>query len=112
MTWEQRHNHLLEIETTLDRTTAVVKLVGELDLASSERLFEEFRQVIDNGATTLVCDISQLAFVDSTGLSMFLMALKRMDANGGSFTLRDPTPQVRRILDVAGILSRLVPDQD
>ncbi|HEY1829594.1 MAG TPA: STAS domain-containing protein [Acidimicrobiales bacterium] len=110
MTWEQRPDHLLEIETTMEGSAAVVKLVGELDLASSERLFEEFRQVIDSGATTLVCDVSELAFVDSTGLSMFLMALKRMDANGGSFALRDPTPQVRRILDVAGILSRLAPD--
>ena len=52
--------------------------------------------------------MSELAFVDSTGVSLFLSTRKRMQTLGGTFTLHSLTPNVRRVLRIAGVLSALV----
>jgi anti-anti-sigma factor len=103
MTWDQPSEPLLRIDSTRTGDRVVITLTGELDLSCSERLYEETRAAIDSGARELICDLSGLAFVDSTGLSVFLSAQKRLKSLGGSFRIASPTPDVRRILDVAGV---------
>jgi STAS domain len=46
----------------------VVHLVGELDLASAGRLRAALHHLYREGTTSLVLDLSRLAFVDSTGV--------------------------------------------
>jgi anti-anti-sigma factor len=61
------------------------------------------RLIIDAGATDLICDISALTYMDSTGLSIFLAAHKRHEGTGGHFIVLAPMPQVKRLFAVAGI---------
>jgi anti-sigma B factor antagonist len=108
MTWDQPSEPLLRIESTRIGDRVVIILCGELDLSCSDRLYEETRIAIDGGARELVCDLSELTFVDSTGLSVFLSARKRLKSLGGTFRLISPTPDVRRMLDVAGVVPFLM----
>lgn len=84
----------------------VVSLFGELDVASSQRLTEELLGLIDGGATCVVIDLGQLAFIDSTGLSALIQANKKMSGKG-KLRLRTPTPLVRQVLEVTGLMEAL-----
>src|SRR5262245_24459011 len=77
---------------------AVVTAVGEIDLYSAGGLH---RAVLDalRFADCLVIDMSQVAFVDSSGLGVLIGAHNRANALGGSVSLVAPPPLVRRILD-------------
>jgi stage II sporulation protein AA (anti-sigma F factor antagonist) len=108
MTWEQSPQQLLGISVDQTGSAAVITLTGELDLSNTERLYDEIRQVIDNGATEVTCDVAELGFVDSTGISVFLTALRRLGEVGGTFVLRSPTPAVTRTLEIAGVLPFLL----
>lgn len=84
----------------------VVALSGELDVASSQGLSEELTNLIDGGTTDLVIDLTALHFIDSTGLSAILQANKKLDGKG-QLVLREPTPLVRQVLEVTGLMGAL-----
>lgn len=80
-----------------------VRLQGELDLATADRLSAELGQLVEGGARRITVDLSDLAFIDSTGLSVLIGALKRLRLQGGDMDLRSPTPTTRKVLEIAGL---------
>ena len=80
-----------------------VRLLGELDMSTAPQLREELLRLASDGATLVTVDLSELAFVDSTGLSVLITALKRLRQQGGEMALRSPTPGTRRVLEITGL---------
>jgi anti-anti-sigma factor len=86
-------------------------LAGELDLASSSNLVDAVSRHCGEGAKSLVIDIGGLEFVDSTGLRAILTS--RVLCSRSHCTLAiEPRPerirpQVRRLLEVTGLVDRL-----
>jgi anti-sigma B factor antagonist len=93
----------LTVNGSADR--AVVSLEGELDLATAPRLREELASLAEQADSVIVVDLTNLAFIDSTGLSVLVMALNRSQACGGSIVLRNPSQSVMRILEITGLVS-------
>jgi anti-sigma B factor antagonist len=76
----------------------VIKIIGELDVSNAHRL----RALLDDITTpapTVVIDMSELAFMDSSGLTVMLEAARR----GASVVLRQPSPVVRRLVEITGL---------
>lgn len=80
-----------------------VRLLGELDMSTAPQLREELLRLVSAGATVVTVDLSELAFVDSTGLSVLITGLKRLRQQGGELALRSPTPGTRRVLEITGL---------
>ena len=57
--------------------------------------------------TMLILDMSEVSFLDSSGIGLILGRQRMMEALGGGITVKNPSPSVRRILMIAG-LSRLI----
>jgi anti-sigma B factor antagonist len=85
----------------------VVKVIGELDIRTCERLEHAAGELVDRGGQ-VVLDLSQLTFCDSTGLAGLVRLHKRAAAAGGSLVLRSPVARVRHLLSLTG-LTRLFP---
>jgi anti-anti-sigma factor len=92
----------LRITAECDGATSVIRLAGELDLATADLLRERVADLLPDGAATnrLVLDVAGLDFVDVTGLGALLDARRRLIARGGSTALRQPRPMVLRMLDL------------
>ena len=80
-----------------------VRLLGELDMSTAPQLRDELLRLVSGGATMVTVDLSELAFVDSTGLSVLITGLKRLRKQGGEMALRSPTPGTRRVLEITGL---------
>lgn len=80
-----------------------VHLLGELDMSTAPKLRDELLRLVTDGATMVTVDLSELAFVDSTGLSVLITGLKRLRQKGGELALRSPTPGTRRVLEITGL---------
>jgi anti-anti-sigma factor len=50
-----------------------------------------------------VLDLTALSFIDSSGISQLIVALKRQRELGGDVILRSPPDQARRVLEIAGL---------
>ncbi len=93
-----------EIEETDEGTTRVVAVRGELDLHTAPRLRARLHDAIGAGHTDLVVDLPDLSFIDSTGISVLVDAMKQAGRHDGRLVLRAPTPWTRRVLEIAGLL--------
>jgi anti-sigma B factor antagonist len=84
-------------------STHEVRLMGELDMGTAPKLREELLRLASGGAQLVTVDLSDLVFIDSTGLSVLITALKRLRQQGGDLALRSPTPGTRRVLEITGL---------
>lgn len=76
-------------------------LAGEIDLATSG----QFRGVVDEAiaeGASLVADVEEVTFMDSTMLRELLRAHRDIGAAGRRFILAAPQPPVRRLLELTG----------
>ena len=109
-------DHEVEGECTLDMEVArrengvALVLSGELDVSTAPQLRDQIQLLIESGATRFTCDIAGLRYLDSSGLSVLLMAHKRLEKLGGTLILQSPVPNVRRLFEVTGIDDYLVID--
>ncbi len=79
---------------------ATLRLSGELDLVTAPLLNEELARHQARGRR-VVLDLSELQFVDSTGLVLLMEAAKGSSTDGWSIALRrNVSPAVQRLLDV------------
>ncbi|MFL5852747.1 MAG: STAS domain-containing protein [Solirubrobacteraceae bacterium] len=89
----------LRVETVDDRT-AVLSVRGEIHLATAPDFSEGLNQVIAEGRTAVVVDLTEVGFIDSTGLSVLLNALRRITRAGGTLVIVCTNPTVLRLFEV------------
>ncbi len=87
-----------KISVQTDNSALTLVLIGELDMASVPVLRDAFDAAGDDH-TTVVVDLTELTFIDSTGISELLRANRRLRPRGG-IVLRSPTDLVRRVLEI------------
>jgi anti-anti-sigma factor len=78
-----------------------LRLIGELDLTTTPILAEALSTLPPQGSQPLLFDLSELTFLDSTGLNLLIRTAQSHP--GGRLRLRSPMPNVRRVLDLAGL---------
>ena len=76
------------------------RIVGELDFANADQLAEVLREE-SRQPGDIILDISELRFMDSSGLHVVLDACNQL--RGGLLIMRNPTPAIDRVFEVAGI---------
>lgn len=86
--------------------TYLVRLSGELDIASTDRLTEALNEI----AGSTVVDLSGLSFIDSSGVAALVRAQQQLAAEGHSLTLTRPSSAVARVFEILGIMFLLETD--
>lgn len=94
----------LEIRTERKGEASVVRLIGELDLAVSDRVPQDLNDELLR--TFVVLDLSALEFCDSSGLRVLLDARRRAELLGGDLRLADLSMAVARVLELAEATGR------
>jgi len=83
--------------------TAIVSLVGELDMGATFQIEPELERLgRETGVGTLVADMGGVEFMDSSGLGLLLATQQRLRADGIRFAVANPSPSVRRMLELTG----------
>jgi anti-sigma B factor antagonist len=82
-------------------------LRGELDIASAPALEGAFQQLCEGDARELVLDLSQLAFMDSTGLNAILRCRTLSGEHGCELGILPGPRPVQRVFELTQVLDRL-----
>lgn len=78
-----------------------LRLIGELDVAEADTLIHTVRSTVEpEGDLTL--DLKGLEFIDSSGVRALVAIASYLELDG-TLVLADPTPAVRRVLELVGI---------
>ncbi len=94
--------------TTFDHDHVVMAVSGELDMSTAPGLSVALADVVDRHPLDLTVDLADLAFIDSTGLTVLVRASKQLREHDATLRLSSPTPSVRRILEIVGLDHLLV----
>jgi anti-anti-sigma factor len=99
------HDGLLAVQQTSEAQRLRIVLEGELDLANIETAATTVREAL-KGRKAVVVDLSQLAFIDSTGVAMLVTAIQE----GGDRLSFLPSEHdaVRRLLSLTGLDERMI----
>lgn len=92
--------------TSMDRDTDVltVALHGEVDVLTVDRVRQSLSEAIAAQPAEIVVDLADLSFIDSTGLGALIFGFQRARDRGIPFRLAHPTPAVRQVLILSGLL--------
>jgi anti-anti-sigma factor len=77
----------------------VVSVAGEIDISNSEALLEAISVALVVHPPRLILDLRGVTFMDSSGINV----LVRSATTGTALYLRDPSPLVRRVIELTGL---------
>jgi anti-sigma B factor antagonist len=89
----------------------VIRVRGEIDIATCERLRDAIAPYL-GPKQTIVLDLSEVDFMDSSSLQVLEQARGTLTADGGSLILRNPSRAARRLLTAAGATTLLQEDAE
>jgi anti-sigma B factor antagonist len=82
-----------------DRTT-VLAVEGEIHVSTAPEFSAMLSATVDSGCTSLVLDLTGVMFIDSTGLSVLLNALRQVTHAGGQMAVVCSNPTVLRLFEI------------
>jgi stage II sporulation protein AA (anti-sigma F factor antagonist) len=89
-------------EKKLDKGAYLLVVRGELDISVASK-FRELVAATPPDVTTLVMDLSELEFIDSSGLQVLLEEQKRLDASGGKLVIVSADPKMHDLFRLTGV---------
>ena len=97
----------MDISEERKADAVILALSGKLDATTAKTFEDRILGVINSGTQRLVVDLSQLDYVSSSGLRVFLLAAKRLQTVDGKIVLCSMKDHVRQVFDLAGFSSML-----
>jgi anti-sigma B factor antagonist len=82
---------------------SVVDLNGEIDVYTSPKVKDTISELIDKGHYSLIINLENVRYIDSTGLGVLIGGLKRVREHSGTVHLVCTNPQIRKIFDITGL---------
>jgi anti-sigma B factor antagonist len=85
--------------------TWVLAASGEIDVATSPELRRTLHDLADREPSTLVLDLHDVTFIDSSGLGVLVGALKRLreQDRGDVLVLEGLQGPVRKVFEITGL---------
>ena len=87
-------------EQAVDDETTVITVRGEIHVSTAPEFSRLLTEAIAKGHTRMVLDLTDVEFIDSTGLSVLLNTLRRLTRAGGALALVATNPTVLRLFEI------------
>jgi len=89
---EEFHNHWVTLQIN-----------GEIDMATGPELRQRIVQYVQDGHINIVLDLTNVDFVDSTGLGVLIGGLKRTRSHGGDLRCIGLTEPLKEMFKLTGL---------
>ena len=94
----------LDITIKQENQVLTVYLKGELDHHAVSRIKDTIDlQIINTPVKKLVLDMSEVTFMDSSGIGLIVGRYNRIRSIGGSMAIKNPGQSLLKILKMSGI---------
>jgi len=92
------------IQLNIEGRVLIASLTGELDHHQAERLRPQIDSAYENSVCKhLVLDMSEISFMDSSGIGMIIGRYKNTEKRGGQLVLASMDERVSRLFEVSGL---------
>jgi len=98
----------MQIEMTSNSDSQIITVSGEVDLATSPELDVAIIGALESGTQSLVIDLSDVSFMDSSGLGVIVRGLKRCREADKDLDLVISNERVLKVFGITG-LDQVIP---
>ena len=88
---------------TLDSGVVVIRPEGRLNMMAAPGLREQLHNLVQDGQTRLVVDMSGVETIDSSGLGALISGLKAARQSGGDLRICQPGEQALAVLELTNL---------
>lgn len=93
----------LALSTSREGQVCVVHVKGEVDIYTSPALRTALSDVTGDGCGTVIVDLAEVPFIDSSGLGVLVGALRRVRESDGDLRVVSGHETVVKILRITGL---------
>ena len=90
----------LKIDVQRDGRSCRIHLAGEIDMSSAPLLRKTLLEVIEVPFDKLLIDLSQVGYIDSSGVGTIVELRRRIDRSGGDLLLAGLQDRVRSVFEI------------
>lgn len=84
--------------------TVLAELSGDIDHCTAKGLRTPVdEEILKHLPLRLILDFEKVGFMDSSGIGLIIGRYKLMNDLGGSIIAVNPSPEVRKVMDLAGV---------
>jgi len=104
----------LAVERSRTDGYELLTVEGELDIATAPRMLGALNEAIAETEGPLVVDLTDVVFMDSTGLALLMNARRRVVKQGHGFAIICPNGPIARVFEIADMVDslRVCPDHE
>jgi anti-sigma B factor antagonist len=104
----------MEIKEQKQGDVMIVTIDDHLDTAAAPSFEQRLLGLIDGGEHKIVVDCSQLEYVNSAGLKVFLIAAKKLEPLAGQLIVCSLSPSVLMIFEMIGFtrIMKIAPSRE
>jgi anti-sigma B factor antagonist len=104
---------MLQLERKKEENKDILRLIGEVDASNSILLDQSMQEILEQGATVLLIDGTELVYISSAGLGVFMSYLDDFSEQGIRFVIFGLNEQVSEVFKILGLdrLIQLVSDK-
>ena len=94
----------MQVKSVVDKNNLYIRLSGELDQGVAEAARKNLDAFFVNKTyRNVVFDMSELSFMDSTGIGLILSRYKKLKNQNVPVYITAPNPQIDKIIRVSGL---------
>lgn len=91
---------MVKLQHQRSQACDTVYIEGRLGAANSSEVGSELVQILESGPGLVHLDLTELSFLDSCGLSLFVSLLKRARQNEGDLVLFNMNDRIRSLFEL------------
>ncbi len=95
----------METKIYKEGDVTTVKFIGRLDTPAAQEVTKEIEAVMDAASGTVVMDCSEMTYISSSGLRIFLSLRKAAATKGGEIIVKSISNDIRQVFMMTGFLN-------
>lgn len=97
----------MNVSTSNTDTGSKISVAGEVDVSNASGLRDAIDAALDEKAPSIEVDLSQVSYIDSTGIGVLVGGVHRAADAGLHLSVSNPQRNVARVLDMLGVSGEL-----
>lgn len=95
----------MQLNITDNGNTLIGTLIGRLDTVHSEQFSKDMEPLMEAADRHIELECSQLEYISSSGLRLFLGLRKQVAAKGGKLVIRNINDSIREVFTITGFFN-------
>ncbi|MBO4469574.1 MAG: STAS domain-containing protein [Bacteroidales bacterium] len=95
----------MEVKIVRESSEVTAYLIGRLDTPASQEIAPQMNALADDAGGTIILDCTDLAYISSSGLRIFITLRKAAAAKGGKIIVRNISNDIRSVFMMTGFLN-------